>query len=42
MALLAFVLGAAAFLSAVTAIRFAIRGSEAAVPDFCGSVRKIP
>jgi serine/threonine-protein kinase len=36
MALLAFVLGAAAFLSAVTAIRFAIRGSEVAMPDLVG------
>jgi eukaryotic-like serine/threonine-protein kinase len=36
MALLAFVLGAVAFLSAVTAIRFAIRGSEVAMPDLVG------
>ncbi|MGC1188926.1 MAG: PASTA domain-containing protein [Candidatus Acidiferrales bacterium] len=35
-ALLVFVLAAAAFLSAVTAIRFAIRGSEVAMPDLVG------
>jgi serine/threonine-protein kinase len=35
-ALLVFILGAAAFLSAVTAIRFAIRGSEVAMPDVVG------
>ncbi len=31
-----FILAAAAFLSAVTAIRFAIRGSEVAMPDLVG------
>ena len=36
MALLIFILGAAAFLSAITAIRFAIRGSEVAMPDLIG------
>ena len=35
-AVLVFILGAAAFLSAVTAIRFAIRGSEVAMPDLVG------
>ncbi len=36
MSLLVFVLGAAAFLSAVTAIRFAIRGSEVELPSVVG------
>ena len=35
-ALMVFILAAAAFLSAVTAIRFAIRGSEVAMPDLVG------
>jgi serine/threonine-protein kinase len=35
-ALMVFILCAAAFLSAVTAIRFAIRGSEVAMPDLVG------
>ncbi|HXR10371.1 MAG TPA: PASTA domain-containing protein [Candidatus Acidoferrales bacterium] len=36
MSLLVFILGAAAFLSAVTAIRFAIRGSEVELPSVVG------
>src|SRR5271170_1227748 len=36
MALLAFILASVAFLSALTAMRFAIQGREVAVPDVVG------